>query len=87
MIRLDWVHACAAQARWCEEAKLLQKEARRVVVTFNADSQGWVVRRDIFVGTGLAEDVVRGYKAYCLRQSYVFDVLSTTAARVLHAPQ
>lgn len=83
VIRLDWVHARAANARWREELLLLREEARRIVVTFEADSRQWASRKEDFDGEGFPEDVIRGYKAYCSSQSHVFDVLSSRAANVL----
>ncbi|KAG8902439.1 hypothetical protein FRC00_007975 [Tulasnella sp. 408] len=83
VVRLEWLHARAALARWVEETHLLREELRRVHAFFQWVQQDWIARVDNLAGAASpdgSDATQRGYKAYCLRQAYNYERLAKHAA-------
>lgn len=83
VIRLEWVHAVAALRRWEEEVILLKEEARRVICTFQQNSQDW--KQEVDHPDSWEPQVLKGYSAYAARQSWVFSVLACDAQSILQS--
>lgn len=80
VIRLEWVHARAALARWEEELKLLKEEIRRVKVSFQMEEKAWqhVAAKDLAISDG--DRAIRGYRAHAQKRSALYRRLSDQAA-------
>lgn len=81
MIRLEWVHARAAVARWQEELKLLREEIRRLVQGFGAEKRAWesTAAKDLaLVGDDRA---IRGFRAHALKRATFYDNLRIQAVK------
>lgn len=82
MVRLEWLHARAALARWIEETHLLREELRRVHAFFQWVQQDWITRAEKLpvTATEASDTTQNGYKAYCLSQAYNYGRLAKHAA-------
>lgn len=81
MIRLEWVHASAAVARWREELKLLREEVRRVVQGFGAEKRAWesIAAKDLAIVNN--DRAIRGFRAYALKRAAFYNGLCIQAIK------
>lgn len=81
VIRLEWVHARAAVARWQEELKLLREEARRISVSFEMQEKLWHARaiKDHILGG--PERAIRGFRANAWKHAALYNQLADNAKR------
>ena len=78
VIRLEWVHAAAAHARWREEAHLLKEELRRIPISLGVKSE---LYRELSEGPldNLLPVGREGYRALGRRKAYDYDRLVSEA--------
>lgn len=83
VLRLEWVHAQAANERWREELHLLSEELRRIQVTFTKEAikrgDRWPEEEFAKFCYGLRPQ--RGYQAYSIKQSNAYIRLAEDALR------
>lgn len=81
VVRLEWLHACAARDRWLEELHLLKEELRRLPLSFRAEKEAWNSKRESLPDENPHSHTYRGYQAYARRQARVYESLELEASR------
>lgn len=81
VIRLEWVHARAAVARWQEELKLLREEARRIAVSFGMQQMSWQVIAAKDIVAEAAERSIRGFWANAQKHAALYAELADNARK------
>lgn len=79
VVRLEWVHAAAAAARWREELVLLREESRRVALSFRLEEGRWVEKAGKEATTLASQASQQGFNAYCYRQAAIYGKLAGEA--------
>lgn len=80
MVRLEWVHAKAACARWEEELLLLKEELRRIRVWFEKEAISRSSRPLPSSLLNASDRPQRGYVAYCKKQGLAYERLAAAVA-------
>lgn len=81
VIRLEWLHARASEARWWEEKTLLIEELRRVGVTFKSRRATWkeLANKTDWGKTPSEIRAGRGIMAYAEKQAAMYRSLAQDA--------
>lgn len=86
VVRLEWVHALAARARWLEEKLLLIEETHRILAYFQARQAEWLGWAQEAAEVPAMEDdphgtrVNLGYAAHLHAQAAVYRRLALGAS-------
>ncbi|KAJ7084767.1 hypothetical protein B0H15DRAFT_951268 [Mycena belliarum] len=86
-LRIEWAKAYARSRRWNEEMRLLEEEARRILVSFDYSAFVWDQRAMAINIDKMPEEAAEGAIAYAVSQARMFRKIKSDAERTLTEPK